>query len=252
MTYQRYKSEMLLPKDEKVRLVADYVEHYERLVAEDGLSALNVKIPREVFDGILDEVGTLLNEQAVALSKAGAVKDFLDANPLPPHMQELLPDDFRAFALMLNVFKQWVVAESAATDRYLLGGTARQTCRAAVTKCIVTGDELGDDAELHHPLRDGRPPILLSKKGHEAVERLHQSGGGRAGIADDPNWLRICEMKKERRMSWVQLREGCAAVTAGVSAERPGAKSFANTVMRETGLSANEVVALLDERALGV
>jgi hypothetical protein len=252
MTYQRYKSETTLPKDEKVRLIADYVEHYERLIAEDGLGALNVKIPREVFDEILDQVGTLLNERAIECSTAGPVKDFLDANPLPPHMQELLPDDFRAFALLLNAVKQWVVAESAATDRYLLGGTARNTCRAAVSTCIVTRGDLGEDAELHHPLRDGRPPILLSRTGHETVERFQQNGLAGVGVPDDPNWLRMCELKKERRMSWVQLREGCGAVIAGVSAKRAGAKSFANTVTRETGRTAAEVLVMLDERGLGL
>jgi hypothetical protein len=166
-------------------------------------------------------------------------------------MRELLPDDFRAFALMLNALKQWVVAESASTDRYLLGGTARQTCRAAVTECIITGEELGDDAELHHPLRDGRPPILLSKSGHVQVEQRHQTGTN-ADNPDDPTWLRICALKKEKHMSWVQLREGCGAVAEGVSAARPGAKSFANTVIRETGLTALEIVALLDAGELGL
>ncbi len=44
----------------------------------------------------------------------------------------------------------------------------------AVDKCIVTGEELGERAELHHPMRDGRPPILLSKKGHDIIEQSNQ------------------------------------------------------------------------------
>jgi len=251
MTYRRYKSETRLPKDEKVALVRDYVAYYEGLVHEEGLDALNVKIPREVFAPLLDQIGTLLNEHAIAASQSGAVKDFLDANPLPPDMRELLPDDFRAFSLMLNALKQWVMAESAATDRYLLGGTARDTCRAAATKCIVTSEELGDRAELHHPLRDGRPPILLSKAGHELVERQQQTQT-QGESTEDETWQQIAALKKERRMSWVQLREGCVAVSSGSTVARAGAKSFANTVIRETGLTANEVVALLDERGLGL
>lgn len=248
MTYKRYKSEAALPKPEKVSLMREYVGYYEGLIEEEGLDALNIKIPREVFAELLDQIGTLLNERAIAVSKEGAVKVFLDANPLPPHMQELLPDDFRAFSLMLNALKQWVVAESAATDRYLLGGTARATCRAAVDKCIVTGGELGEKPELHHPLRDGRPPILLSKAGHDLLE--HQRGA-LPDSAEGQLWQRVCELKKEKHMSWVQLREGCAAVLAGVSAERPSAKSFANTVIRETGLTADEIVSLLDTQGLG-
>ena len=33
---------------------------------------------------------------------------------------------------------------------------------------------MGEDPELHHPVRDGRPPILLSKKGHTFVEQSNQ------------------------------------------------------------------------------
>ena len=252
MTYQRYKREERLSKDEKVSLMRDYVEYYERVVGEEGLDALNVKIPREVFDEFLDQVGTLMNERALAYSQQGAVKDFLDANPLPLHLQELLPYDFRAFSLMVNALKQWVVAESAFTDKYLLGATARQTCRAAVTKCIVTGGELGDDAELHHPLRDGRPPILLSNAGHKLVERQQQNGTATADSPDDEIWLRIGALKKEKHMSWVQLREGCEAVAAGSKPTRPSAKSFANTIIRETGLTPSEIVARLDARRLGL
>lgn len=251
MTYKRYKSDTSLSKPEKVCLVSDYVGFYEGVIQEDGLDALNVKIPREVFAPLLDQIGTLLNEQALADSQGGAVKEFLDANPLPPNMAELLPDDFRAFSLMLNALKQWVVAESAYTDRYLLGGTARQTCRAAVTTCIVTGEELGEDAELHHPLRDGRPPILLSKRGHVLVEQRHQAGS-QGGNPEDATWARICELKKTKNQSWIQLREGCAAVDSGSTAGRAGAKSFANVVIRETGLTTIEIIAKLDARGLGL
>ncbi|WP_088227357.1 hypothetical protein [Desulfosporosinus sp. FKB] len=161
MAYTRYKSETVLSKQEKVSLMAEYITYYENLIKEQDLDVLNVKITREVFDSILEEIGTLLNKHAsIMANEDGPVKDFLQSNPLPPHMQELLPDEFRAFSLLLNSLKQWVSAESSATDRFLLGGTAKQTCRAAVNRCIVTGEELGDRPELHHPMRDGRPPII--------------------------------------------------------------------------------------------
>ena len=118
-----------------------------------------------------NDIGVMLNEYAIKMAdEEGPVKEFLTSNPLPPNMEKLLPDDFRVFSLLINALKQWVVSESASTDRFLLGGNARQICRKAVNKCIVTGGELGDKPELHHPLRDGRPPILISKEGHDLIE----------------------------------------------------------------------------------
>jgi len=166
-----------MSKPEKVNLMAEYITYYKDLVEAGRVDELNVKIPREAFVEILDSIGETLNQVALKLSEEdGPVKDFLKANPLPPRMKDLLPDDFRVFSLMLNSLKQWVSAESASTDRYLLGVTARATCRAATRKCIVTGHDLGDDAELHHPVRDGRPPILISKKGHSIIEGQTRTG----------------------------------------------------------------------------
>jgi hypothetical protein len=37
--------------------------------------------------------------------------------------------------------------------------------------CLVTGKPLeAKEVELHHPARDGRPPIPLSKVGHAEIE----------------------------------------------------------------------------------
>lgn len=248
MAYKRYKSEIALSKPEKVKLMYEYINYYERLVNEQGLDILNVKIPRGVFANIVDEIGGILNQKAIEMaSEEGPVKDFLEANPLPPHMKELLPDDFRAFSLLLNALKQWVSAESQATDRYLLGGTARATCREAVDKCVVTDEELGENAELHHPLRDGRPPILLSKKGHILVEQNNQTNSS-ANIDDIDNdvWNTIKQIKTKKNQSWTQLREGSNAILTGSYNCRSGAKSFANCVIRETGLSASDILEMLD------
>jgi hypothetical protein len=128
---------------------------------DQGNEVLNVKIPREIFENVLDSIGTMLNEQAITMAnEEGPVKDFLQANPLPPHMKKLLPDDFRTFSLLLNSLKQWVSAESAATDRFLLGGTAKDTCRKAVDKCIVTGEHLGENKdEAGRMCRGGQTPL---------------------------------------------------------------------------------------------
>lgn len=253
MAYKRYKSEIALSKPEKVNLMSEYIDYYERLIHEQGFDALNVKIPRDVFANILDEIGSILNQKAIEMaSEDGPVKSFLEENPLPPHMKELIPDDFRVFSLLLNALKQWVSAESQSTDRYLLGGTARATCREAVNKCIVTGEELGENAELHHPLRDGRPPILLSKKGHNLVEQYNQinSPANTADSSDNDIWSTIKEIRTKKNQSWAQLKEGCNAILTGSYNCRSGAKSFANVVIRDTGLSASDILEMLESKGV--
>ncbi len=255
MAFKRFENENTLNKKEKVELITEYVDYYKILIAEKGLDALNVKIPRNAFESILDKIGEILIEESVKISKNGVVKEFLDSNPVPPHMSDLLPDEFRTFSLMLNALKQWVSAESAATDRYLLGGTARQTCRGVVSKCIVTGEVLSQDAELHHPARDGRPPILLSKQGHTIVEGFKPKPNTKIIDIDEQDsnseiWEKIKQIRTEKHMSWVQLREGCTAIIDGSNICRPGAKSFANKIIKETGLNANQIIRLLELKKL--
>jgi hypothetical protein len=254
MAYKRYKSEIKLTKQEKVNLMSEYINYYEGLIKEQGIDVLNIKIPREVFEDILDDIGSTLNKKAIEMANEdGPVKDFLNANPLPPNMQELLPDDFRVFALLLNALKQWVSAESHATDRFILGGTTKDTCRSAVDKCIVTGDELGERSELHHPLRDGRPPILLSKKGHDLIEQYKQKNIYENTDNDDIDeeiWNLIKQIRTKKNQSWAQLREGCNAILTGCYSCRPGAKSFANVVIRDTRLSANDILEILNKKGL--
>ena len=80
MAYKRYKSEIALSKQEKVNLMSEYINYYERLKNEQGLDVLNVKIPRDVFANILDEIGSVLNQKAIEMANEdGPVKDFLEA-----------------------------------------------------------------------------------------------------------------------------------------------------------------------------
>jgi hypothetical protein len=151
-------------------LLQEYVQHYCQLSVKDK-TVLNRKVPRESFADLLNHVGEmLLAESARLATSSGPIRTFLEDNPLPQSMEKMLPDDFRIFCLALNALKQWVAAEQAATDRYLLGGTAHELCREAIKTCLVTGSELDLASELQHPVRDGRPPILLSKKGHASIE----------------------------------------------------------------------------------
>jgi hypothetical protein len=203
MTFTRPVNINTLSKEKKLALLKDYVSHYEREAAVDP-TTLNRKVPREAFSELLDRIGGLLLQESKSMAiEHGPVYEFLDATPLPSSMEDLLPRDFRVYCLALNALKQWVSAEQAATDRFLLGGTAREICRSATSKCIVTGEPLGSDIELHHPVRDGRPPLPLSRHGHDMVE------GQLSATSNDPVEAALISLKREGNRSWAMLRRGC-------------------------------------------
>jgi hypothetical protein len=250
MGYRRPKSRAKLTKAEKVELLSRYFNHYRRL-AKNAPASLNVKVPREAYDDLLDQIGGLLLTRATkAADEPGPVRDFLDANRLPASLKERLPDDFRAFCLALNALKQWVSAEQAATDRYLLGGTARQVCRQVASICVVTGQPIdGQAVELHHPVRDRRPPIPVSKKGHAQIEG--QVTGQEAGH----HLSALRALKREGNRSWVQLRLGCHALLGHPVAAKPSvlrsAKTFARNAAQLTGMTNEQLIEWLDTNGFG-
>ena len=249
MSYKRPTNANSLTKADKVQLLREYSQYYEQVVNTDQ-SALNRKVPREAFAKLLDRIGQILIDESNKMaSSSGEVREFLDANPLPPTMAPLLPDEFRTFCLALNALKQWVGAEQSATDRYLLGGMARQVCREATVNCLVTGEMLGPDAELHHPLRDGRPPILISKKGHAAIE------GQLSSTSDDPFERTVLSIRRERNGSWAQLRRGCLDLLgtpdpSTTKASTANSRAFARKVSKLTNVTYAEILAWLDQKNL--
>ena len=60
----------------------------------------------------------------------------------------------------------------------------------------------------------------------------------------------IKEIRTKKSQSWVQLKEGCNAIITGGDDCRPGAKSFANVVIRDTGLSASDILEMFDNKGL--
>jgi hypothetical protein len=244
MPYERPVNLAPLSKAQKLTLLKELVTHYEVEAALDR-GALNRKMPREAFAGLVDRVGELLLQESKRLAEEpGAVRDFLDSNPLPSSMAELLPRDFRVFCLALNALKQWVGAEQAATDRFLLGGTARNLCRSAASKCLVTGEPLGADVELHHPVRDGRPPLPLSKRGHDTVE-------GQVSVSEDPVEARLVVLKREGNRSWAMLRRGCLDLLgrpepSSSSATAAGSRTFARKAVEVSQLSYEQLLEWLD------
>jgi hypothetical protein len=247
MPFERHQPNSRLSKEDRRALLRDYFADY-RLLWEREPSALNRKLPREVFRELLDEIGGKLLSKARELAdQPGPIRQFLNDNPLPEQLSKHLPDDFRVFCLALNALKVWVSAEQAATDRYLLGAKARTECRDAATTCIVTGEPLiSSDVELHHPVRDGRPPIPLSQKGHDRLENQAVTEG------DDSVRSKLLAMKKAGNRSWVQLRRGCLDLAGKKMANSTrkvdaGAKTFARKASQITGLNYDELLLWLDE-----
>lgn len=248
MSYQRYKNPAPLSPEERQALLRSYYLFYEEEIKRSGFERLNQKLPRNAAEELLDEIGRLLVSTSRRLAEnPGEVRDFLDANPLPPGLEERLPDKFRVFTLLLNALKQWVGAEANACDRYLLGGRWREYCKEAADHSLLTGEALEEPIELHHPVRDGRPPIPLNKGEHSRIEG--QSGSA-AEDEESEEWKQLRELKGRNR-SWVMLRRGLADIQTGRIPE-PGTtdyfgKSFANKVLRELDTTPEHILDLLDE-----
>jgi hypothetical protein len=249
MAYKRPTSRGKLSKAEKLDLLRNYNRYYRELYVADE-TVLNRKIPRGAFADLLNRLGEMLLTESEKLAEAaGPVRTFLRDNPLPPEIAKKLSADFRVFCLALNSLKQWVAVEQAATDRYLLGGHARELCREAVKTCLVMDGALGQDSELHHPVRDGRPPILLSKEGHASIENQRAS-------MDDPIGRKLSKLRHETNRSWAQLRRGCLDLVGRPvpwpsRASASGARAFAKRAAAAAG-GYEKILKWMDSRGLGI
>jgi hypothetical protein len=256
MAYVRPTNTAPLSAEVKVGLLKQYGDFYRELAGRNP-GELNKKQPRSALAGSLDRIGALIIEESMALAASNAeVWQFLDENKLPGMMSALLPDDFRVFCLLLNGLKQWLSAEQAATDRYLLGGTARARCRGMVSSCIVTGEPLTGEVHLHHPVRDGRPPIPMTKEHHRIIEQ--QTVSSEPSEDDEPNEIArmIGDIKKPNE-SWRMLRRGCRLILGlspggGTEASNANAKTLARRVIAKTELPPQELLDWMDENELGL
>ena len=209
-------------------------------------------LPRATFELLLNRIEEFVLEESTRLSQQpGPVRDFLFANPLPPALHNRLPDKFRCFCLALNALKQWTVAAQAEVDKCILGSNARAECIAAADSCIVSGSCLNGSVELHHPVRDGRPPIPLNKHAHSSIE---------GQIADreqsDPTRSTLLALKRQRNKSWVLLRRGCMdllgdEVQHSTPKMRSESRTFARKAAKVTSLGYRELIEWLDRYNLG-
>ena len=258
MAYVRPTNQTPISPDEKPLLVENYLSFHQekaRIAKQTGdFSTLNSKLPRTAAASFLDKVGNLLNEASKdVLNQDGTeIKAFLRDNPLPVGFEKNLPDDFRAHCLLLNALKQWVSAESAATDRYLLGGQFKKWLKNATDTCMVTDGHI-DEVEYHHPVRDGRPPIPLSAKGHNEIEMATEGDPG------DSTMTALRPIKKQGHRSWRMLRDGCESLDGFVEiaptrtrSSLSSCRTFARQAMGATRKDCKELIKWLDTNQLGL
>lgn len=253
MPYNRLKPASPLSAEQKKEFLKEYLQWVAKL-ADESPSNLNVKLPREAVAGVLDRIGEILLEEAQKAidGDENPLRDFLSKNPVPESLALHLDDRFRAFCLLLNATKQWVSAEQNATDRYLLGGRARDALRQSATHCVVSGEPLADGRiELHHMVRDGRPPVPLSPEGHRSIEEI------RTTQFDDPIGQKIQEIRARSGRSWRSLQIGCLIHLNRTDSDYglakttlASSKSFAKKVHEETGLSYEALLDWMDQQEL--
>ncbi|MCC5807973.1 MAG: hypothetical protein JJU00_16725 [Opitutales bacterium] len=248
MSYIRPKTKTKISPEDKADVLRDCIAHCQEAFQRDPES-LNRKIPREIFSAVLDEVGALLVRRSAEIATgddtgAGpAVAKFLDENPLPESIEKVLTPQLRTFALLLHALRQWAVAESLATDRWIFSGNVRRLLRKSTEHCVVTGEALSaGETELHHPVRDGRPPLPLSKKGHRMIEKQERY------LADDPVGKILVALRRQKRgrYSWKAIWEGCCLhMGETFEFESPNrarfCRSLVNWYVRESGFSVEEI-----------
>ena len=251
--YQRYKADQKFESGNRRKALQEYLDHYAGIAATSpGL--MNQKLPRKTFEKVLDEVGALLQLRARELAASDPdMMRFLERNILPACLGNALTPEVRAFSLLLNSLKQWTAAEQSAIDRFLISGNVRDELKNLAQSCPIAPESFDKKkTELHHPVRDGRPPIPLSKKGHETVEGI---------VAIEPNdqsAKQLVAHRKEssRTYSWRSLRFGClmelgqSAYDKSISRHRTARSSIAR-VKKETSLSTEAILEILERYELG-
>ena len=246
-SYQRYRATNKIEGAARREALKEYVQHYSDLARTDR-KLLNQKLPRSAFEKVLNKVGSILQTEAALMSKKDReLIKFLDRNALPPCLGNALTAEVRTFALMLNALAQWVTAERLAMDRFLFSGNVRKELKDLATTCPICPEDFENETvELHHPVRDGRPPFPLSKGGHAIVEEVVVLEKGDA----DGQKLVDHRRNSKQRYSWKRLRIGCME-QLGNSVElfdekhRKAGRRILKFVSKETSLTVDAIMKLL-------
>ena len=250
--YSRYKASNKLEGEERRNALKAYVAHYADIAAVTP-ALLNQKLARSHAEDILSEIGGLLQIRAKEMATLpGPVQSFLRKNPVPKCLGNYLTKEIRCFSLLLNALSQWCVSEKLAMDRFLLSGDVRKELKSLFEICPVSPEDKNlSNVELHHPLRDGRPPIPLSKMGHDKVEGLFVLK------EDDDVGRQLVDFRRENSpLSWKRLRVGCMALTGELTEDFPksyitDSRARANKAKKTTGLTERQILDFLDRSGLG-
>jgi hypothetical protein len=208
MAFEPPKPAAKIPPDEKDRYLDPYFAYYAE-VAQKNPKELRLKIPRAVLQPYLDVIGSNLHDLAKGIANssdtsnpANEIRTFLKDHPIPGEIGKHLTGEMRSYALLIRALLNWCVGQSLFIDRWVISGNARKTLRSRSATCIVTGNPLKQgEVELHHPARDGRPPIPVSKKGHKIADDVFDP--------QDPLGKRLVELRRQRQYSWKLIWQGC-------------------------------------------
>jgi uncharacterized protein YeaO (DUF488 family) len=89
-----------------------------------------------------------------------------------------------------------------------LGGQARPELRAVTDTCIATGLRFADvGCQLHHPVRDGRPPDPLESRGpsdRRRAKRHEHTGADDVRVPVDRLWPRDLSRERARIDLWLK------------------------------------------------
>lgn len=259
MPFEPPKPTSKISPTEKQKVLTEYIEHYRGL-AQTHPDLLRIKLRRSQIQPFLDEIGEHVlrlakqigTEAGAATEHGQAVRQFLESNPIPGTVGQFLTMELRAYALLVHGLHQWAVGQSLATDRWVISGNARHALRSSTDRCVVTNEPFGEEPiELHHPARDGRPPIPVSKKGHKIADEVFDP--------QDPQGRLFVAVKKKLRFSWRSIWQGCRVsldlpvsfeAHANPDGRRTAAVARARRFARETAAPMEGVLEWIEENDL--
>jgi hypothetical protein len=251
--YARFRAGRKIGAQERLKALSEYIAHYE-VIAKEQPQLLNQKLPRKVVHPILDGIGSSLKTVASQLTAHSDIQEFLRRNEPPICIGHELTDEVRIFCLLLNALRQWTVAEQSYMDRFLFSGNVRKEIRKLATRCPVSSERIGPTTkvELHHPVRDGRPPLPLSKNGHDKLE------GFVVVARDDKDGQKLVEHRRSANppYSWKKLRVGCLDHRDETDSDLNEdylrkARAVLGRVRRGTAMEVEQIWAVLDRYDLG-
>jgi len=256
MPFDPPKPAAKITADNRQQLLSEYFEHYSKM-AKTNPSDLRRKLPRSVFQPFLDEIGAHVAKLAKEIAEGNvdeshgtAVKQFLEQNPVPGQIGKHLTMEMRAYALLVRAVLQWAVGQSLSIDRWVISGNARKFLRTSSPNCIVTGAPFGtDDIELHHPVRDGRPPLPVSKIGHKIADDVFDP--------QDTVGKLLVSVRRKRSNSWRLIWQGCVLesgefldLSEYAVGRSKSAAAAARWFARETELPVEEIRKWIEENEL--